>query len=321
MNEGVGRLRGKDVLELLVFSVSLVSLILFTYLNIYSLPLGVTSPGGAVQNAPNLYGLDIEIGGELSFLTDFEFKIIDPDTSQSIKAIWVGDGDLPLNGTMVIAGGLIAPSQVGPVLRCDKMSSLQAANIVFDNPWGLPSLRLVTVVLLWFTINVVMTGLMSLAHMLRPRTFQGDRMKALSEIGSLSGVALMVCLASFMVLEFGLGGGIGIPTIAIVVSFSFMLLSVIMRWTNRQDVAEISNALPIAAALIALIGVSMIAVQQQLFSSDLLGAAISTYLPGFVIAATVGVAGFALMGVFMAERKYYAITIKGMLKLGKDEVR
>ena len=313
--------RAKSLPELALFSVSLVFILLFMYLNVYVLPLGVTSPEGAADNASALYGLNIGIGGEILLTNDREFEVIDPSASGSLSAVWNGDGDLPLNGTMVVAEGFIIASPGGPVLMCESITPLKATDIVFDNPWSLPSLRLLIIVLLWFSVTTVVAGLAALASHSRPKPLSGDRASALTEVCALSGLASFVCLGLLGISESGLGGGVGIPTVALSIGFLLLILSVLMHRTERHDVVEMSGALPIAAAIMVIIGIMMIAVQQQLFASDLLGTALAEFLPGFFAAAVVGTTGFILMGVYLEERRYYAISIKGLLALGKNEVR
>ena len=313
--------RVKSLPELMLFSVSLVLILLFLYLNLYMLPLGTTSPEGAVENAPDLYGLHIGVGGEVLLTNDKEFEIVSPAASGSLNAVWNGDGDLPLNGTMVVAEGFIIASPAGPVLMCETITPLKATDTVFDNPWSLPSLRLLTIVLLWFSLTTVATGLAALASHFRPKILSEDRARALTEVCALSGLVSFVCLALLAVSEPGLGGGIGIPTIALSISFFLLLLSVVMQRTERHDVVEMSSGLPIAAAIIAMIGVLMIAVQQRLLAADMLGTALAEFLPNFFIAAVVGMMGFILMGAYLEERRYYTISIRGLLAFGKEEVK
>lgn len=321
LDERVDDHRAKALPELALFSVSLVFILLFMYLNVYALPLGTTSPEGAVDNASALYGLNIGIGGEILLTTDREFEVVDPSASGSLSAVWNGGGSLPLNGTMVVAEGFIIASPGGPVLMCESVTPLKATDTIFDNPWSLPSLRLLIIVLLWFSVTTVVAGLAALASHFRPNPLSGDRASALTEVCALSGLASFVCLVLIGILEPGLGGGVGIPTIALLVGFLLLLVSVAMHRTERHDVVEMSGALPIAAAVMVIIGILMITVQQQLLSSDLLGTVLTEFLPGFFIAAVVGTTGLILMGAYLEERRYYAISIKGLLKLGKDEVR
>jgi hypothetical protein len=320
-DETVDSYHTKSLPELMLFSVSLVFILLFMYINIYMLPLGTTSPEGAVESASDLYGLHIGVGGEVLLTTDKEFEIVDPAASGSLSAVWDGDGDLPLNGTMIIAEGFIIASPAGPVLICESVTPLKATDVVFDNPWSLPSLRLLTIVLLWFSLTTVATGLAALASHFQPKILSEDRARALTEVCALSGLVSFVCLALLAISESGLGGGIGIPTIALSISFFLLLLSVMMHRTERHDVVEMSSALPIAAAIMVLIGIIMIAVHQQLLAADLLGPALAEFLPNFFIAAVVGVTGFVLMGVYLEERRYYTISIRGLLAFGKDEVK
>jgi hypothetical protein len=320
-DEKVDHHRAKSLPELMLFSVSLVFILLFMYLNVYGLPLGTTSPEGAVENAPDLYGLDIGVGGEVLLTTDREFEIVGPAASGSLNAVWNGGGDLPPNGTMIIAEGFIIASPSGPVLICESITPLKATDAVFDNPWSLPSLRLLTIVLLWFSVTTVATGLAVLASHFRPKILSEDRARALTEVCALSGLISFVCLALLAISEPGLVGGIGIPTIALSISFFLTLISVVMQRTERHDVVEMSSGLPIAAAIIAMIGVLMIAVQQQLLAADMLGTALTEFLPNFFIAAVVGIAGFILMGAYLEERRYYTISIRGLLAFGKEEVK
>jgi hypothetical protein len=319
--ERVEHFRAKSLPELVLFSVSLILILLFMYFNIYMLPLGATSPEGAVVNAPDLYGLDIGVGGEVLLATDKEFEIVGPAASGSMNAVWNGDGDLPLNGTMVIAEGFIIASPAGPVLICESITPLKATDVVFDSPWGLPSLRLLTIVLLWFSLTTVATGLLALASYFRPKMLSEDRARALIEVCALSGLVSFVCLALLAVSEPGLGGGIGIPTIALSISFFLLLLSLVMHRTERHDIVEMSGALPIAAAIMVMIGVLMIAVQQQLLAADMLGTVLAEVLPNSFVAAVVGMSGFILMGVYLEERRYYTISIRGLLAFGKEEVK
>ena len=320
-DEKVDRHRVKSLPELTLFSVSLIFILLFMYLNVYMLPLGTTSPEGANENAPDLYGLNIGVGGEILLTTDKEFEIVSPAASGSFNAVWNGDGVLPLNGTMVIAEGFIIASPGGPVLICESITPLKATDIVFDNPWSLPSLRLLTMVLLWFSLTTAATGLAVLASHFRPKILSEDRARALTEVCALSGLVSFVCLALLAISEPGLGGGVGIPTIALSISFFLMLISVMMHRTDRHDVVEMSGSLPILAAVMVMIGVLMIAVQQQLLAADMIGTVLAEFLPNFFIAAVVGMTGFILMGAYLEERRYYTISIRGLLAFGKDEVK
>jgi len=313
--------RVKSLPELMLFSVSLVFILLFMYINIYVLPLGTTSPEGAVENAPDLYGLDIGVGGEILLTNDNEFRVVGPAASGFLNAVWNGDGALPLNGTMVIAEGFIIASPAAPVLICESITPLKATDVVFENPWSLPSLRLLTVVLLWFSLTTVATGLAALASHFKPKILSEDRARAFTEVSALSGFVSFVCLALLAVSEPGLGGGVGIPTIALSIGFILLLLSVLMQRTGRHDVVEMSRSLPIAAVIMVLIGILMIAVQQQLLAADMFGTALAEFLPDFLIAAAVGMTGFILMGAYLEERRYYTISIRGLLAFGKDEVK
>ena len=303
----------------MLFSVSLVFILFFMYLNLYVLPLGTTSPEGALENAPDLYGLDIGVGGEVLLATDKEFEIVSLTTSISLNAVWNGDGDPPLNGSMVVAEGFIIAGPSGPVLICESVTPLKVTDIVLDNPWSLPSLRLLTVVLLWFSLTTVATGLAVLASRFRSKILSEDRARALIEVCALSGLVSFVCLTVFAVSEPDLG--VGIPTIALSISFLLLLLAVVMHMTDRHDIVEMSGALPIFAAVMVIIGVLMIVVQQQLLAADVLGTALAEFLPNFFIAAVVGTVGFILMGAYMEERRYYAVSIRGLLLFGKEEVK
>jgi hypothetical protein len=320
-NERADHHRAKSLPELMLFSVSLVLILLFMYLNIYVLPLGTTSPEGAVENAPDLYGLNIGVGGEVLLTTDTEFEIVDLAAPGSLNAVWNGGGDLPLNGTMVIAEGFIIASPAGPVLMCESITPLKTTDVVFDNPWSLPSLRLLTIALLWFSLTTVATGLATLASHFRPKILSEDRARALTEVCALSGLVSFACLALLAASEPGLGGGISIPTIAFSISFILLLISVIMQKTERHEVVEMSSALPIAAAIMVMIGILMIAVNQQILASDMLETALAEFLPNFFISAVVGMMGLILMGAYLGERRYYNISIRGLLAFGKEEVR
>jgi len=70
-----------------------------------------------------------------------------------------------------------------------------------------------------------------------------------------------------------------------------------------------------------MIGILMIAVQQRLLAADMLGTAFAEFLPNFFIAAVIGMMGFILMGAYLAERRYYTVSIRGLLAFGKDEVK
>lgn len=313
--------RANSLPELTVFSVSLVFILLFMYLNLYALPLGTTSPEGVNDNAADLYGLNIGVGGEVLLKTDKEFQIVSGLTSEPLNAVWSGEGNLPLNGTAIIANGFIIASPAGPVLICQSITPLKATDIVFDNPWSLPSLRLVTIILLWFSVTTSVTGMAVLASYFRPKVLGGDRARALTEVCALSGFMSLACFGMLAALEPGIGGGIGLPTIAISIGLFLLLLTVLMHRTDRHDIVEMSGALPIAAAILVLIGILMIAVQQQLLAADVLGTALAEILPSFLLAAIIGTAGFILMGVYLEERRYYAISIRGLLIFGKDEVK
>jgi len=320
-DERVDHHRAKSLPEFTLFSVSLVFILLFMYLNVYVLPVGTTSPEGAVGNAPDLYGVEIGVSGEVLLTTDKEFEIISSVASESMNAVWTGDGDLPLNGSMVIAEGFIIASPAGPVLICESITPLKATDVVFDNPWSLPSLRLLTTVLLWFSLTTVATGLAVLASHFRPKTLSEDRARALTEICALSGLVSFVCLALLAISEPSLDGGVGIPTIALSISFFLLILTVAMHRTDRHDVVEMSAALPFVAAIMVMIGILMIAVQQQLLAADMLGTALAEVLPNSFVAAVVGMMGFILMGIYLEERRYYTMSIRGLLAFGRDEVK
>jgi hypothetical protein len=53
----------------------------------------------------------------------------------------------------------------------------------------------------------------------------------------------------------------------------------------------------------------------------MLGTALAEFLPNFFIAAVVGMMGFILMGAYLEERRYYTISIRGLLAFGKEEVK
>ena len=313
--------RGRSVVQLALFSIAVIGMLLFSYLNIYSLPLGTASIAGVLENAESLYGIELSIYGTIEQAPSSEFHILNGSSSACLSAIWLGEGDLPINGTTIIAYGQLAEGPDGPVLICDSIAPERGQPMVFENPWALPALRLFTIALLWFLTSVFITAIMSVVYLLRPNVLIGNRMRAMIEISILSGSVLF---AIFLILSFSessLAMMPSVPTFCLIASFILLSLSPVIRYLRKTEPSELADSLPILSGILAGISILAVFVQEQLRSEDLIGSLLVNYLPESLIAILIGTIGLIAIGTYLNSRKYEQIGSSALLGLVKIEVK
>lgn len=313
--------QSRNYFEFAALTASVILIVLFTYLNVYVLPLGDTSVEAVAQDAGELYGLEVGVIGEFSYSTESTYEVVNPATNGSLAVVWIGVGDLPLDGTMVVIKGRMISSPSGPLLMGETILPYDESAEILGNPWILPVCRLLAVVLAWFSLSVLLTGILQIACLLHPDDLARDRMKAMAKVSVTSGAAFFACLSITLMAEPGIELTINVPTICISASLILMLLPFMIKGTAKSRMHELANAIPVLSLILVAIGCLFAAIGVGILGEDFLGSLLTSSLGEFVGGALIGTTGFFLLGVYLGERTCDAIALGDSLSSKGIEVK
>jgi len=310
----------RDALQFLTFSISVVLILLFFYVNIYVLPLGTTSVTGALEHASSLSDMEIGVFGEICYLDTSEFLLLDPSSEAVLEAVWLGDVSLPLNGTPVIAEGRLIISSSSPILMCESVSPQSEITSVYQNPWTLPVIRLFSVIFLWFILMISLAGISSFYIQFRRNILLRNRMRAFSEIGIFSGI-IMLLLALLSISESDMIDSLSISSYAALFSIALLMFSVLMRRVQNPEITELADSIPIIAWFSILFSIPLTLIEIQILYRDLLIEVLIEQLFIHPISLIAGAIGFLLLGLYLAGRKYEIFTARTLLAYIQTEVK
>ena len=293
----------RATLDFLLFAIGASLILVFTALNIYSLPLGTVSPDSVYEDAGALYGSQVEVFGIISHSNQQEFTLSLENSSTVLEVVWLGDKSLPINGTAVVATGQIIQGTVGPAMMCGSLTTKVGQFTYYEDPWALPAIRMLSTVMLWALFMLFSTGLLSLIHMHRRTEEERHLMTAMTGVCTLSTGALVAGIAALIISEPSLGGSVGISFICAAVAFAFLLISSIARHSKRANIAEIANPLPVIAAITMLLGLLVPFISIQMAPEVSIISEMIERLPEFAAAAALGTSGLILTGTYIVRRR------------------
>jgi len=309
---------GRNIMQLIVFVSATITIISFSYLNLYDLPLGSSDVSSIINDSESLYGMTVSAHGIIDTTMPSEFSVIDVTTSDSLDAIWIGDGYLPIDGTEIIATGQLVATPHGPTLLADDASPMNENVLLFDSAWELPTFRLLCVIILWFIMLTFFTALFAIAYLMRHNVLVGNWMRALSELTIISGLIVALIMLLFIESE---RFTFGIPTIVLIGIIPVMILSLLIRKVRNTEVAELADAIPPISGLLGVLTLLLIFIQQQLGMEDLLATALIKIFPESVLPISIGVAGMILIGTYITARRQESTDIADVFALVKIGVK
>lgn len=306
-------------LEFAIFAAGASLILLFTMLNFYSLPLGTVSPQSVYDNAGELYGSEIEVYGVMAHSNAQEFTLSQENSTVALEVVWLGGHSLPLNGTSVIATGQIVQGTAGPAMMCSSISVRVGAYTSYENPWVLPSLRMLAVIMLWFVSLMSVTASLLLSHLRKHTEEEEERIIALTEICTVAGGILSAALVALAVSEPKLSVAAGAFSYCVVAAFALLLTSSLAHRSKRSNVRELANPLPVIAAITVLSGLLISFIGEQLSPGVSLLSEIAAHLPDFTVASAVGTLGLIFMSAYLVRRKSELSELEGANPSGAEE--
>lgn len=315
------RLLFKDAASFSQFSVSVIFIIVFFYMNLYSLPLGVTTVQSAIDMAGELGGIEIGIYGEITDTGEADFLLSDGSTNSSIVVICVGDAPIPSEGSVVIATGKIFYDGSQTILMCEFVNPVAENTVAFDNPWTLPIIRLFAASIIWFIGMVAVTGFLSVVYMARHDIRIENRMVAFSEMMFISG-AISIALIFFLSNSEGKTiSSLGTLSIPIIVSILLIALSLALRLKRSLELSELSCSLPFIALMAIIIGLPISVLQLDVIYYDYLSEAITENILMSPVSITLGATGFIVFAYYLASIRYEIISVGALVEHMRSEVR
>lgn len=307
--------------DFIIFTVAASLLIAFSFLNLYSLPLGTVSVGAVFDNAASIYGSDVEVYGIISHTNDIEFTLADANSTAVLDVVWLSGTDLPLNGSRIIATGQIVEGTAGPAMMCHSFSVKIGAITSYENPFTLPSLRILSSVIVWFAVMMLSTAAITLAN-LRKRAENIKRIiMAMTDICTVSSGIMTASMIALICLEPSLENSADLFAYCAGTAFILLLASSLSRNSKHADIREISNALPMIAAILTLLGLLLSLLIIPAAQAAALFSEVSTHYPDSAFATVLGASGLICLGAYMARRKFELSAIEGSLAAKMSEVR
>jgi len=289
--------------DFILFAVGASLLLAFSFLNLYSLPLGTTSVASVLDNASSIYGSDVEVYGVMSHVNDMEFTLADANSTARIDAVWLGSANLPLNGSHVVATGQIVEGTAGPAMMCHSFTVRTDAVTSYESPFALPSIRIVSTIMVWFVATMFFTGLAALVSTRRPAESLKHYVRALIDICTVASGILTATMLALITAEPVLGNSSDAFAYCAAAAFLMLLLSSMTQNTRHADLKELSGALPVIAAIVTLFGlmVSLLSVPAAL-GATLFSEAAAHFIDSAPV-VVVGISGLIWLGAYIARRK------------------
>lgn len=304
-------------LDFLLFVLGVSLILAFTFLNLYSLPLGTVGVGTVFEDSQGIYGSDIEVYAALSHSNEQEFTLADGSSNLVLDVVWLGDSPLPLNGTMVVATGHLIQSSAGPALMCDKVSVPISAVTTYGNPWVLPSLRILFSVLVWSSVIVFSTGILAVRHLHRQTEGEKHVVTAFAEMGAVTSGILTAIALAILTSEPSLSDSAGAFTYCAAAAFAFLMLFAILHSARRSDLRFIGNSMPMLAAIAALLGVTLSLFSVQFESAVTIVSEAARHFGDSAIACLVGISGLIFMTAYAVRRRSELSEVEGMIATGE----
>jgi len=304
----------------ILFSVSLLGLLLFSYLNIFSLPLATTGVSTAIDYSGEVSGIEVSLYGEIQQTTSKGFVLRDISSDISIDAVWVGDHALPINGTVVIASGNILSDASSPVLICEAIEPESQSVTVYQSPWTLPVIRIFAVSVVWFFVSVFLCGIFSLRYTLSHNIAVRNHMRALTDIALIAAIISIGLLMLLWISEREIVSQHGITLYAIVFSMVLLLISVIMRFMKKPHLSELANSIPVVAWISILVGIPLTLILAETIYVDFIAKVLTDQLKLFPLPFILGLMGFLFLGLYLGRRKYEIIAVRTIIAYVKREV-
>ena len=307
--------------DFLLFAVGASLLLLFSFLNLYSLPLGTTSVGAAIDEAPSIYGSDVEVFGVISHANEMEFILADANSTARLDAVWLGGSSLPLNGSSIVATGQMIEGNAGPAMMCRSISVRSNAVTSYDNPFTLPSLRVMSTVLVWFVFAIFSTGIISLMNMRKHSEKIRRTVRAMEDVCTVASGILTAIMLTLLLMEPALSNSAGAFTYCAATAFILLLVSSLSQNSKRADMKELSRALPMIAAIFILLGLAFSALDFQGGQQVTLLSEAASHFSDSAFAVILGISGLICLGAYIARRKSELSSIEGSVAAKLSEVR
>ena len=311
----------RDAASFSQFSLSVICIVIFFYINLYSLPLGVTTVQSATEMAGELGGIEIGVYGEITATGDADFFLSDESSNSSLMAISIGDAPIPSEGSIVVATGKIFYDGSQIVLMCESVDPVAENTVAFDNPWTLPIIRVFAASVIWFIGMAVISGLFSVIYMARHNIRVENRMAAFSEMAFLSGL-ITIALIFFLSNSEGESiSSLSTLSIPIIISISLVALSLVLRINSSLELSEFAKSLPFIALMAIIVGLPISVLQLDIIYYDYLSKAITENILMSPVSIALGATGFIIFAYYLAYRRYELISAGALVEHMHSEVR
>ena len=307
--------------DFVLFAVGASLLLVFSFLNLYSLPLGTTSVGAIFDDASSVYGSDVEVYGIMSHTNNMEFTLVDANSTAKMDAVWLGDASLPLNGSRVVATGQIIEGTAGPAMMCRSITVRIDAITSYEDPFTLPSLRIMSSVLIWFVAVMFSTGIIAMANIRKHAEGMKSMVRALTDVCTVASGILTAIMLTLILMEPSLGNSAGVFAYCAAAAFLLLLMSSVSQNSKRADIKELSKAMPVIAAIVTLLGLSLSFLNPSAALEATLLSEAAAHFQDSAVATIVGVSGLICLGAYIARRKTELSSIEGSLAEKMSEVR
>lgn len=304
-------------LDFLLFILGVSLILAFTFLNLYSLPLGTVDVGTVFESAEGIYGSDIEVYATLSHSNEQEFVLADGGSNLFLDVVWLGDTQLPLNGTMVVATGHLIRSSAGPALMCDSLSVPNAIITTYGNPWVLPSLRILFSVLVWSSVMIFSTGILAVRHLHRQTDEEKHLITAFAEMGAVTSGILTAIIIAIVSSEPALSDSAGALTYCAAAAFAFLMTFALLHSSKRPDLRFIGNSMPMLAAIALLLGVMLSLFSAQFESAVTVVSESARHFGDSALACAIGISGLIFMTAYAVRRRSELSEVEGMIAAGE----
>jgi hypothetical protein len=299
--------------DFILFAVGASLLLAFCFLNLYSLPLGTVSVGALIDEAPSIYGSDVEVYGTMSHINDMEFTLADSNSTATLNVVWLSGTDLPLNGARVVATGQVIQGTAGPAIMCRSIAVRTGSVASYEDPFTLPSLRVMSTVMVWFIAMIFSTGIIAVANMRKRAERAKHVVRALIDASTVASGILAAIMWTLVITEPSLGNSSGVLFYCVAIAFILLLVSSLSQYSRRADLKELSKALPVIAAMVTLLGLSLSLLNLPATSEATLFSEAGLHFQDSAFAAAVGISGLICLSVYIAMRKSELSSIEGSI--------
>lgn len=311
----------KDIASFSQFLVSVIFIIGFFYMNLYTLPLGVTTVQSAIDLAGELGGIEVEIYGEITASGEADFNLSDVSTNGTIFAICAEDTPIPSEGSVVIATGKIFYDGSQTIMMCEFIDPVAENTVAFKNPWSLPVIRTFAASIIWFIAMAAVTGILAVVNTERCNLRIENRTVAFSEMVILSGVISIALILFLSSSEGNAISSLSTLSIPIIISVLFVTLFLLLRSNISSDVSELSHSLPFIALMAIIIGLPLSMLQLDVIYYDYLSEAITENILASPISIILGATGFIVFAIYLSSRRYKILSVGALVERMRSEVR